>query len=164
MNLFGAATQTIAITGSHVPCLEAGSARIEGRLGLLRSTVETGPVSPFHRDVTALSLTRAHVTGGVVLNGAELTAPEGWAMAAGGLVAEGGVFCRYGFVAQGEVRLLGAQLPGGLFMQGARLEGPGPRGVALALDNATASTLNFSVGFTANGTVRLRGARVSGTT
>ncbi|MEU6071808.1 hypothetical protein ABZ864_47150 [Streptomyces sp. NPDC047082] len=36
---------------------------------------------------------------------------------------------------------------------------PGGRGVALALDNAVASTLDFSEGFTANRTVRLRGAR-----
>lgn len=161
VNLFGAASQTIAITGSRVPGLEAGSTRMEGRLDLSRSTVEPGPVSPFHRDITALSLTHAHVTGGVVLNGAALTAPEGCAMAAGGLVTEGGVFCRDGFVVQGEIRLPGAQLQGGLFMQGARLDRPGPRGVALALDNATASTLNFADGFTANGTVRLRGARVS---
>ncbi|MFI0727740.1 hypothetical protein ACH4S9_01765 [Streptomyces sp. NPDC021225] len=54
-----------------------------------------------------------------------------------------------------------AQLPGGLHMRGALLERPGPSGVALALDNAVASTLAFSDGFTANGTVRLRGARIS---
>lgn len=161
VNLFGAATRTIEIRGSHVPGLEAGSTRIEGRLALFRSVIESGPVSPFHRDITALSLTNAHVTGGVILNGAELTAPGGCAVAAGGLVAEGGVFCRDGFVAHGEVRLLGAQLSGGLFMQGARLERPGPRGVTLTLDNAVTPTLNLSEGFTANGTVRLRGARVS---
>ncbi|MEL5953867.1 hypothetical protein AADR41_03565 [Streptomyces sp. CLV115] len=33
--------------------------------------------------------------------------------------------------------------------------------MALALDNVAASTLNFSEGFTSDGTVRLRGARVS---
>ncbi|MFC6061794.1 hypothetical protein [Streptomyces ochraceiscleroticus] len=161
VNLFGAQTQTIAILGSRVPGLEAGSIRIEGRLALRRSTVEAGPISPFDHENTALSLTKAHVTGGVLLNGAELIAPGGWAMAAGGLVSEGGIFCRDGFVAHGEVRLLGAQLPGGLFMKGARLERPGPRGVALALDNAVAAVLDLSRGFTANGTVRLRGAQVS---
>ncbi|MFF4249836.1 oxidoreductase [Streptomyces sp. NPDC001663] len=161
VNLFGAETRTVAITGSHVPGLEAGSTRIEGRLDLLRSTVETGTVSAFHREISALSLTHAHVTGGVILNGATLSAPEGWALSAGGLVTDGGVFCGGGFVAHGEVRLLGAQLLGGLFMRGAQLERPGPRGVALALDNAVTSTLEFSRGFTANGTVRLRGTRVS---
>lgn len=82
-------------------------------------------------------------------------------MAAGGLVMEGGVFCQGGFVARGQVRLMEAQLPRGLHMRGARLECPGPRGVALSLDHAVASTLNFSDGFTADGTVRLRGAQVS---
>ncbi|MFC8512777.1 oxidoreductase [Streptomyces sp. NPDC057257] len=160
VNLFGAETRTVAITGSRVPGLEAGSTRIEGRLDLLGSTVETMPVSAFHREISALSLTHAHVTGGVILNRAVLSAPEGWALSGGGLVADGGVFCSR-MVVHGEVRLLGAQLSGGLFMRDARLERPGPRGVALALDSAVASTLDLSRGFTANGTVRLRGTRVS---
>src|SRR5207247_181984 len=120
-----------------------------------------GSASPFHRRITALSLINAHVSGAVNLNGAEITAPEEWAVSAGGLVAEGGVYCKDGFVAHVEVRLMGAQLPGGLHMQGALLERPGQRGVALALDNAVASTLDFSDGFVANGIVRLRGARIS---
>ncbi|MFD3588711.1 oxidoreductase [Streptomyces sp. NPDC058683] len=163
VNLFGASTQTLVITGSRIPGIDAGSARVEGNVDLRRSLVESGAGSPFNHDITALSLTNARVTGGVVLNKAEIDAPGGWAVAAGGLVMEGGVFCRGGFVARGEVRLLGAQLPGGLFMQGAQLTDPGPRGVSLALDNAAASTLDFSDGFTANGTVQLRGTRASGT-
>jgi hypothetical protein len=106
-----------------------------------------------------LSLSDARVSGGVLLNGAEISAPGGWAVAAGGLAVEGGVFCQGGFVARGQVRLMEAQLPRGLHMRGARLECPGPRGVALSLDHAMASTLNFSDGFTANGTVRLRGTQ-----
>ncbi|MER5185157.1 oxidoreductase [Streptomyces sp. NPDC002896] len=161
VDLLGASTQTLVITGSRVPGIEADSARIEGVLDLRRSVVESLASSPFNHVCTALSLSDAQVTGGMLLNGAEFSASGGWAVAAGGLVMEGGVFCNDGFVARGEVRLLGAQLPGGLFMQGAYLAGPGPRGVALALDNAIASTLDFSDGFTANGTVRLRGARIS---
>ncbi|MEU8825456.1 oxidoreductase [Streptomyces sp. NPDC048636] len=160
VDLSGASTQSIAIVGSRVPGVEAGLIRIEGRLDLRRSRLESGSGSPFHRRVTALSLINAHVSGAVNLSGAEITAPEEWAVSAGGLVAEGGVYCN-GFVAHGEVRLMGAQLPGGLHMRGARLERPGQRGVALALDNVVASTLDFSGGFTAHGTVRLRGARVS---
>ncbi|MFF0451388.1 oxidoreductase [Streptomyces sp. NPDC004609] len=161
VDLFGASTQTITMLGSRVPGVNAGSSRIEGRLDLRRSIVDGGPVSPFHGRVAALILIHAHVTGEVLLSGARITAPGGWAVSAGGLVPEGGVFFRDGFVAQGGIRMMGAQLPGGLFMKGARLESPGPRGVALALDNSVASTLNFSGGFTANGTVRLRGARIS---
>ncbi|MFF3371427.1 oxidoreductase [Streptomyces sp. NPDC002680] len=161
VDLSGASTQSIAIVGSQVPGVEAGLIRIEGRLDLRRSRIESGPASPFHRRVTALSLINARVAGAVNLGGAEITAPDEWAVSAGGLVAEGGLYCVDGFVAHGEVRLMGAQLPGGLHMRGALLERPGGRGVALALDNAVASTLDFSDGFVANGTVRLRGARIS---
>ncbi|MFF7705392.1 oxidoreductase [Streptomyces lydicus] len=161
VDLSGASTRSIAITGSRVPGVEAGVIRIEGRLDLRRSRLESGSSSPLHRRVTALSLINAHVSGAVNLNGAEITAPREWAVSAGGLVAEGGIYCGGGFVAHGEVRLMGAQLPGGLHMRGARLVGPGRRGVALALDNAVASTLAFSDGFVADGSVRLRGARIS---
>ena len=161
IDLFGASTRTISIARSRVPGLEAGSARVEGRLDLRRSRLEADSASPFHRQVTALSLIDAHVTGGVILNRAQIIAPGGWAVSAGGLVSDGGVFCGKGFVAHGEVRLVGAQLPGGLFMRGALLEHPDPSGVALCLDNAVASTLDFSSGFTAHGTVRLRGTQVS---
>ncbi|GAA3633367.1 oxidoreductase [Streptomyces chitinivorans] len=161
VDLSGASARSIAITGSRVPGLEAGMVRVDGRLDLRRSRLERGPASPFHRRATALSLINAHVSGAVNLGGAEIAAPGEWAVSAGGLVAEGGVYCQDGFVAHGEVRLMGAQLPGGLHMRGALLESPAPRGAVLALDNAAASTLDFSGGFTAGGTVRLRGAQVT---
>ncbi|WP_216587022.1 oxidoreductase [Streptomyces brasiliscabiei] len=161
VDLFGASTQSIALTGCRVPGLEAGSTRIEGRLDLRRSRLDRGTASPFHRRETALSLINAQVSGAVNLGGAEIDAPGAWALSAGGLVAEGGVYCQDGFVARGEVRLMGAQLPGGLRMNGARLESPGPRGTVLVLDNAVVSTLRLSEGFTAHGTVRLRGTRVA---
>ncbi|UUU34003.1 oxidoreductase [Streptomyces sp. CA-210063] len=162
VNLYGAETRTVAIMGSRVPRLEAGASRIGGRLDLHGTQVEARPPSsPFHRASTALSLVNAHVAGGIMLNKARLLAPDGWAMAAGGLVVEGGLFCRRGFVAVGEIRLLGAQLPGGLFLQGARLERPGPHGVTLALDNAVAQTVDCSDGFVSHGTVRLRGTQIT---
>ncbi|MFF4895076.1 oxidoreductase [Streptomyces sp. NPDC001068] len=161
VNLLGATTQTLVFKGCHVPGIEAGATRVEGNFDLARSIVESGAPSHFHHRITALSLTNARVTGGVILNKAELNAPGGWALAAGGLIMEGGFFCRPGFVARGEVRLPGAQLPGGLYMNGARLEEPSPRGLALNLENSVASTVMLSDGFVANGTVSLRGARVS---
>ncbi|MFG2336158.1 oxidoreductase [Streptomyces yangpuensis] len=163
IDLLGASTQTVVITSSRVPGIEADSSRVEGNLDLRRSVVESLAYSPFNHVSTALSLSDARITGGVLLNGARISAPGGWAMAAGGLRMEGGVFCQNGFTAQGEIRLMGAQLPGGLFMRGAHLAGPGPRGVALALDNAAVSRLDLSDGFTANGTVRLRRTQISDT-
>ncbi|MBW8795464.1 MAG: oxidoreductase [Streptomyces sp.] len=161
VNLLGATTRTLVFKGCRVPGIEAGATRIEGNLDLGRSVVESGAPSHFHHRVTALSLTNARVAGGVILNKAELNAPGGWALAGGGLVMEGGLFCRPGFVARGEIRLPGAQLPGGLYMNGARLEEPGPRGLALNLENSVISTVVLSSGFLANGTVELRGARIS---
>lgn len=161
VSFLGASTQALVFTGSRIPGFEGDSARIEGNFSLRHSVVEGGAPTPFNRVSTALSLTDARVGGGLLLNGAELIAPDGWALSAGGLAMEGGVFCRNGFVARGEVRLMGARLPGTLVMQGARLEGPYPRGVALTLDNAVAAALKFSEGFTANGTVRLRGTQVA---
>ncbi|QDY79917.1 oxidoreductase [Streptomyces qinzhouensis] len=161
LDLAGASTQSLVITGSRLPGLEAGMTRIEGRLDLRHSRLEAGSATSLHRKVTALSLINARVSGAVNLGGAELTAPGEWAVSAGGLVAEGGVYCLDGFVARGEIRLMGAQLPGGLHMRGAQLADAGRRGVALNLDSATASTLDFSGGFTAEGTVRLRGTRIS---
>ncbi|MFD4510322.1 oxidoreductase [Streptomyces sp. NPDC058457] len=161
VNLLGATTQTLVFKGCQVPGIEAGATRIEGNFDLSRSIAESGASSHFHHRITALSLTNARVAGGVLLNRAELNASGGWALAAGGLVMEGGFFCRPGFVARGEVRLPGAQLPGGLYMNGARLEEPGPRGLALNLENSAASTVILSDEFVANGTVELRGARIS---
>ncbi|SFM68156.1 hypothetical protein SAMN04487980_100434 [Streptomyces sp. cf124] len=162
VDLFGASTQSIAITGCRVPGLEAGSTRIGGRLDLRRSRLDRGTASPFHRRETALSLINAQVSGAVNLGSAEITAPGAWAVSAGGLVAEGGVYCQDGFIARGEVRLMGAQLPGGLYMRGARLEDPGPRGVVLTLHNAVIQTADFSDGFTTHGAVHLRGTRIAG--
>ncbi len=162
VDLSGASARSIGFVGCRVPGVEAGLIRVEGRFDLRRSRLGSGSASPLHRRVTALSLINAHVSGAVNLSGARVTAPGEWAVSAGGLVAEGGVYCGDGFVAHGEFRLMGAQLPGGLYMRGAQLEHPGRRGVVLALDNAVASTLDLSGGFTANGTVRLRGARISG--
>ncbi|GAA2069812.1 oxidoreductase [Streptomyces albiaxialis] len=161
VDLSGAATRTLVLVDSRVPGVEAGLIRVEGRLDLRRSRVESGAPSPLNRRATALSLVNAQVSGAVNLNGAEILAPGEWAVSAGGLVAEGGVYAQDGFAAHGELRFMGAQIPGGLHLRDARLEDPGPRGVALALDNAVAPTLDFSGGFTARGTVRLRGAQVS---
>ncbi|MEU2760893.1 oxidoreductase [Streptomyces sp. NPDC007027] len=154
--LHGASARTIRIVDSRLPGLDVALVRVEGHLDLSRSRVEG-----------CLDLLNASVAGELVLNGTRVRVSEGWAVIADGLDMGGGVFCMHGFTARGGIRLLGAQLSGGLFMQGAQLEQPvplgrpGPRGVALALDNVVASTLNFSGGFTADGTVRLRGARVS---
>ncbi|MFJ7629221.1 oxidoreductase [Streptomyces sp. NPDC097595] len=154
--LIGASARTIRIADSRLPGLEAALVRVEGHLDLSRSRVDG-----------CLDLLNASVAGELLLNGTRVCVSEGWGVIADGLHAGGGIFCMHGFTARGGIRMLGAQLSGGLFMQGAHLERPvplgrpGPGGLALALDNVVAPTLNFSSGFTADGTVTLRGARVS---
>lgn len=147
VSLQGATTRTVEIANSRVPGIDAGLARIDGALDLRRSTLEGG----------SLILSNARVAGELGLTDARISGPGEWAVLAGGLVMEGGLFAKR-LVTRGGLRLLGAQLPGGLFLQGARLENAG--GIALAAGHVVASTVDCSQGFTAQGTVRLRGARI----
>ncbi|MEU3057001.1 oxidoreductase [Streptomyces griseus] len=148
VSLSASSTRTIRITDSWVPGVEAELSRIDGHLDLDGSVMETG----------RLSLMNAHVAGELDMDGTRILAPGGWAVWAGGLATGGGVYCRDGFTARGGVRLPGAQLSGGLFMRGARLENPG--GVALMADNVAAPVMDLSNGFSAAGTLHLRGARI----
>ncbi|MDW4911321.1 oxidoreductase [Streptomyces sp. ADMS] len=146
-SLYEAVTRTVAFVDCRLPALDAGMARVEGRLDLRRSTIDG-----------RLSLRNAHVTGGLVLTSASLSEPGGWAVFAGGLVMEGGMFCR-DLSVRGGIRLPGAHLPGGLFLDGARIDNPGQ--VALAANNAIVDTVNLSRGFAAQGTIRLRSAQIA---
>ncbi|MFE7335214.1 oxidoreductase [Streptomyces griseus] len=148
VSLGGASTRTVRITDSWVPGVEAELARIEGHLDLDGSLMETG----------RLSLMNAHVSGELDMDGTRILAPGGWAVWAGGLATGGGIYCRDGFTAWGGMRLPGAQLSGGLFMRGARLENPG--GAALMADNLTAPVVDMSNGFSARGSLQLRGAHI----
>ncbi|CAL9352642.1 hypothetical protein SUDANB70_00505 [Streptomyces sp. enrichment culture] len=149
VRLRGATTRTIEVADSWVPGIDAELARIEGDLDLRRSTVEGG----------SLILVNARMAGNLLLADAEISSPEEWAVLAGGLVLDGGVFARR-LTTRGGFRLPGARLLSGLFLQGARLENTG--GVALAAGGVTASTVDCSQGFTAQGSVRLRRARIEG--
>lgn len=107
----------------------------------------------------AVELIHAHVAGGLRLDGAVVSAPDGVAVSAGGIVMDGAVICEDGFRSRGAVMFPGARLSGGLFMGGARLEAPG--GVALGADNAQVSAIRCNQGFTADGGVHMRGAQIS---
>ncbi|MFC0038363.1 pentapeptide repeat-containing protein [Actinomadura rayongensis] len=109
-----------------------------------------------------LSLTRAQLSGGLRLNATCVNAPaeDRLAVFAGGLVVDVGCFAR-GAVLTGGVRLTGARMNGGLFMEGAKLVNPG----RIALDAQSMvveDTAEFSQGFSAFGTVRIRNARFTG--
>jgi hypothetical protein len=152
VRLDSASTLAIAVVRSRLPGFSARSARIGGRLDLRGCVIET-------RGHNAVELIHAHVAGGLRLDGAVVSAPDRVAVSAGGIVMDGAVVCEDGFRARGGVMFPGAQLSGGLFMRGARLEAPGD--IALGADNATVSSVRCSEGFTADGSVHMRGARIT---
>src|SRR5581483_5016326 len=102
-------TRTLRINRSSLPGLNATNARIDGQLSL-NSTIVSG----------RLKLVLAHITGELTLNGTQLVNPDGWTLFAGGVTVDGGFFGRNGFESQGMLRLVGARLNGGMFLDGAR--------------------------------------------
>ncbi|GGQ27144.1 hypothetical protein [Streptosporangium pseudovulgare] len=144
-----AATRTVSLTRSVLPGLNANDTRIEGHLWLNACRMQRA------------ALTDARISGRLSLNRARLTNSSGAALNADGLVAEGGVFCRKGFHAEGEIRLLDARIGGQLNFDGARLTNPGK--TALNADRMVIEGGMFcEEGFQAEGEIRLLGARVSG--
>ncbi|MEV0116812.1 hypothetical protein AB0H77_26805 [Streptomyces sp. NPDC050844] len=85
VRLYGAATRTIEIKGSRLPGLDLTMARVEGRVAF-RHTVLNG----------RLGLMNARLAGELVLSDSVISRPGAWAVVAGGLVMEGGLFCRTG--------------------------------------------------------------------
>ncbi|WP_329372932.1 oxidoreductase [Streptomyces sp. NBC_00669] len=152
VRLDSASTLAVAVVRSRLPGFSAPSARIGGRLDLRGSVIEG-------QGRNAVELIHAHVAGGLRLDGAVVSAPDGVAVSAGGIVMDGAVICEDGFRSRGAVMFPGARLSGGLFMGGARLEAPG--GVALGADNAQVSAIRCNQGFTADGGVHMRGAQIS---
>lgn len=111
-----------------------------------------------------LKILGAHLNGGLRMNDTTIDCTETgvpWALAGGGAVVDNGLFARRLSV-RGGTRLTGARLTGGMFLEGAKLHNPG--GYALHGENLVVDDMmECSGGFAADGTVRLRGARVNGT-
>ncbi|WP_067490642.1 hypothetical protein [Actinomadura hibisca] len=145
-------TRQMRLSNCRMPGFDGGGLRVDGFLSLSRSLIE-GEVR----------LTRAQILGGLRLNAATIVAPDPatWAIFSGGTVVEVGCFVQDADITGG-VRLVGARMNGGLFMQGTTLRNPGR--IALDAQNMIVEdAAEFSAGFTALGTVRLRSARVNGT-
>ncbi len=95
------------------------------------------------------------------------------ALSADGVDVRGHVFLRKGFTAEGEVRLMGAQIGGSFECNGGTFKNPPQMGAhqktlsgtgdALSADRAILrGGVYLGTGFTADGEVRLHGARVAG--
>ena len=131
INLRQARAEAIRLTGCQLTCVEAAQLETRGNLQLDRSTA------------SVINLTGVHLGGQLLLEGVSFTggssplelagttlAPfddvtmaterlEGVALVADGLKVGGGMFCRNGFGAEGEVRLPGAHIQGTLEFVGA---------------------------------------------
>ncbi|GII32246.1 oxidoreductase [Planotetraspora mira] len=173
-----ARTRGLRLRRCHIGRLRAGRATVDGLLDLDGSTIDKG-----------IRLDNAHITGQFRLSDAVVGAPSGpsrgggnddlpgWsqpynqgrapepvtqvavAVWAGGLTVEGGAFLR-GLRTTGGLRFIGAHFNSGLYLEGATLGGTD--GHAVYADHMQATAAEFGSGFTATGTVRLRGARISG--
>ena len=80
---------------------------------------------------------------------------------ADGLMTKGSMYLRWGFSAEGEVRLFGANIGMNLDCEGGKFSNSG--GDALSADGLTTKgDVNLSEGFSAKGVVRLTGASIGG--
>ncbi|WP_018654530.1 hypothetical protein [Actinomadura flavalba] len=144
-------SRQLRMSDCWMPGFDGGGLRADGYLSLSGSVVEG-----------TVRLPRAQLSGGLRMNGTKITSPspDEWALFSGGLVVEVGCFARNAEITGG-MRLVGARMNGGLYMEGATLRNPG----RLALDAQSMvveDAAEFSQGFTAYGTVRLRNARFNG--
>jgi hypothetical protein len=107
-----------------------------------------------------VNLTGAHMAT-LSLSAARLSNPGGVALNTAGLRAGQDMMCRDGFVAEGEVNMLGARIGACLHLGGASLSNPHSR--ALRADRlVVGENLVCDEGFAAEGEVRLSAAQVSG--
>lgn len=148
LHLTEAETRRLRITDSVLPGVEAAGLRVDGYLSLSGCTID-GPVR----------LPRASLSSGLRLNGTRIRHPGGWAMYAGAMSVGGGTFAREIEVVGG-IRLTGARLGGGLFLERARLTADE---FALHGDNMQVEDIMECTGLVSRGEIRLRGATVNGT-
>ncbi|WP_283138967.1 hypothetical protein [Rhizohabitans arisaemae] len=143
-------TKTIRIVNSRMPGFCGGGVRMDGHLSLSGSEI-SGEVR----------LPRAQINGGLRMLGTTVRNLGEWAIFSGSLVVEAGAFLDNADISGG-VRLVGARMNGGLFLRGTTLRNPG--GDALLADNLIVEdVMECTEGFTAEGAIGLRGARVNGT-
>ena len=132
-----------------MPGFDGGGLKVDGFFSLSGSRID-GEVR----------LIRGYVAGGFRMNGVRIDNPDGYALFAGGLTVEVGAFIRDSQIVGG-VRLTGARMTGGLFLERTTLRADD---VAFDGDNMLVEDrMECSEGFTAEGTLRLRGARINGT-
>ncbi len=173
IDLVEAQTRALRFRDCEILRLRAGRARINGVLDVGGSVLKEG-----------IRLDNAHVSGQLRMSGCRLGCPGGWtsedagwssarypgdpreqdqkhtALWAGGLVVEGGAFLR-GMTVTGGLRIQGARFNGGLWLQDTTIRATGR--YAVHADYLQTTVMNMGEGFTAEGEISLRVARISGT-
>ncbi|MEV8632793.1 pentapeptide repeat-containing protein [Streptosporangium sp. NPDC051023] len=178
VSLTDATTAGVRFRGCEIERVRAARCTVNGLLEFDGSTVHSG-----------IRLDNAQVKGQFRLAGARLNAPaepsrasesvlqdvrrtlseaemrdrglgqSHWALWAGGLSVEGGAFMRDMRVSGG-LRIIGAKFHGGLYLQRSVIVGTGP--YAVQADFMESGAAEFSAGFHAKGTVRMRNSHVNG--
>ncbi|GAA3104642.1 pentapeptide repeat-containing protein [Streptosporangium carneum] len=178
VSLTDATTAGVRFRGCEIERVRAARCTVNGLLEFDGSTIRSG-----------VRLDNATVNGQFRLAGTRLSSPEGtqkasesvlqdvrrnlseaemrdrglgqsqWALWAGGLTVEGGAFMRDMRVTGG-MRIIGAKFNGGIYLQRSVIEATGP--YAVQADFMESGAAEFSAGFTATGTVRMRNSRVHG--
>lgn len=153
-----ATTRSIGIVRSWLPGFNGSFLTCHGQVNLDQSIV-----------LGRVQLVMAQITGELTLRGTRIVNPEGWGLFAGGLKLAGGLFGGSPprapgtpvLTIEGGMRLVGAQLMGGVFLDRVQLRNPS--GVALAGDNAfVKGRMLCQDGFSAEGTIRLPHVRIDG--
>lgn len=148
IELAGATSPSIRLVSCVLPGFNGRNLSVKGSLKL-----------DFCEFNGVLELRHAHITTSLTMTGTHLSFPGRCALSAGGMTTEGGIFCRNGFRVDGNVRLIGARLNGGLFLQGAQLHNP--EGDALTGDQMTIpAVMECNEGFESVGVISLRSAHI----
>jgi hypothetical protein len=144
-----AQARRLDLSGSWLPALKAGQARVDGDL-LLRDCEIPG----------GLALAGARLAGRLMLNYARLGESGGYALHAARLTIDHSIYCAH-FAAEGGIYLVGARIGGGLHMLDARVTSAG--GDALEISRATVDDdINFVEGCRVEGIMRLVQTHVHG--
>jgi hypothetical protein len=165
VNLMSARLPALYLDGSWTGPMTADGVIVAGSILLREGFTAEGEVRLLHADIHG----NLECSGGRFKNPPRRGLPEsGAALSADGANVSGDVFLREGFTAEGEVRLLGAQIRGSLDCRGGVFKNPPQEelpesGTALSADAVNVSgDVLFREGFTAEGEVRLPGARIGG--
>lgn len=151
LTLGGALTRSVSLEGSKCRDITADGAEIAGYLLLRSGFVAQGAVRLLNADIKS----NLDCSGGRFEGQDE----AGIALNCDGIQVRGGIFLNKGFLAQGVVRLLGADIKQNLECDGGRIAGQDEDGDALVCDGIQiGGSISFRRGFEAQGTVRLVGA------